>query len=113
MRDGTFGREYRYQVDYTIRNRMYHVRCDDWLDFKEAVKNLEDDYITTDESQVIPPIKPTLSANPATPAIGCEICGQALLPEKRIVSKKDGRAWWIRDCSSGDRSHKGLIRPAT
>jgi hypothetical protein len=34
-------REYRYQHDWSIGNQMFHVRCDDWEDFKEACENME------------------------------------------------------------------------
>lgn len=102
----TTGREYRYQVDYTLpTGRMYHVRCDDWTEFQEAVKNIEG---------IIPAIATPTPVIPTqqTGTLACEICGRPLSAEKRIVSKKNNRAYWVRDCTSGDRSHKGTIRPA-
>lgn len=35
------GREYRYQADWTVGNRMFHVRCDDINDFHQAITNME------------------------------------------------------------------------
>ena len=34
------GREYRYQKDWSIDSQMFHVRCDEWDVFKEAVANM-------------------------------------------------------------------------
>lgn len=35
------GREYRYQMDWTLPNgKMAHVRCDDWDEFKTACNNM-------------------------------------------------------------------------
>lgn len=34
------GRDYRYQRDWTVGTQMFHVRCDEWETFKEAVDNM-------------------------------------------------------------------------
>ena len=35
------GREYRYQKDWTSGTLMFHVRCDDFDEFKVSVENME------------------------------------------------------------------------
>ena len=35
------GREYRYQKDWSVGGEMFHVRCDVWEDFLQAVKNMQ------------------------------------------------------------------------
>jgi hypothetical protein len=107
------GREYRYQADWSLGSQMYHVRADDWTEFQDAVKNIRDTYLT--EEIPVKQVAPPFSANPYPTPEGesaCKTCGAATLPEKKIVGK-DGRSWWVRDCSSGDRTHKGPIRPAS
>lgn len=110
------GREYRYQADYTFNGKMFHVRCDDWVLFQEAVKNIEDTYIVDSGIGEVKTIDlPTYSQAPyPTPEAdsACKTCGGPTLPEKRIVAKT-GKAYWVRDCATGDRSHKGPIRPAS
>lgn len=106
------GREYRYQADWTVGSQMFHVRCDDWDEFQEAVKNVKDTYLT-DEVPVrkLPPVANAPYPTPQSDA-ACKTCGAPTLPEKRITGK-DGRSWWVRDCTTGDKSHKGPIRPAS
>lgn len=104
------GREYRYQVDYTLPGgKMYHVRCDDWTEFQNAVLNIESLF----NAAPLTPPKKSVSPIESEGTLACETCGLPLSPEKRIISKKDGRAWWVRNCPSGDLSHKGTIRPAS
>lgn len=114
------GREYKYQADYSLNGKMFHVRCDDWIEFQDAVKNIEDTYIvdsgmgTVATTTYTPPTTPYSKA-PYPTAEGeqpCKTCGAPTLPEKRIVGR-DGRAWWVRDCSTGDKAHKGPIRAAS
>jgi hypothetical protein len=35
------GREYRFQADWSLGTKMYHVRCDVWEEFKESCKLME------------------------------------------------------------------------
>lgn len=129
MSEDNTAREYKYQWDWTIPGGgMAHVRCDDFEEFKEAKKNIETLIPATPTTKLIghampdmsvPPFPSypprTLKPNPVNEdgEMVCTTCGMILNPEKRIVSKKDGRAWWVRDCPSGDRTHKGMIRPAS
>lgn len=110
------GREYKYQADYSLNGKMFHVRCDDWADFQEATKNIEDTYLVGANLGTVTttPVAPYAAAPYPTPDAesACKTCGAPTLPEKKIVGK-DGRSWWVRDCSTGDRTHKGPIRPAT
>lgn len=32
----------KFQIDITTPNRMYHVRCNDWEEFKKAAEDMED-----------------------------------------------------------------------
>jgi len=109
------GREYRYQKDISMGGVMYHVRCDDWREFIEAVNNIavlvkEEIPVAVSTPSTVPPspVYPTINVNAGI----CKTCGAPTLPEKRIVGK-DGRAWWVQDCSTGDKTHKGPIRPAS
>jgi len=92
---------------------MFHVRCDDWESFQDAVTNIKDKYVVA-AAPVAPVATPYSKAPYPTPAsdAACKTCGADTLPEKRIVGK-DGRAWWVRDCVTGDKSHKGPIRAAS
>jgi hypothetical protein len=109
-------REYRYQADFSLSGEMYHVRCDDWDEFKDAVANIKTEYIKVPAATT--PVTPSYNNqyNPPPPSVEgdapCKTCGAPTLPEKKILAK-DGRAWWVRDCSTGDRTHKGPIRPAS
>lgn len=102
------GREYGYQADITVGNRMFHVRADTQTRFEEIVDYFEENYGVTFHSSA----QATLPVT-STPVTGgvCKTCGAATLPEKRITGK-DGRSWWVQDCSTGDKTHKGPIRPA-
>ena len=105
------GREYRYQADWSFGSQMFHVRADDWSDFQKAVKNVRDTYLDPPVTEVELP--PVARAPYPTPEVegACKTCGAPTLPEKKITGK-DGRSWWVRDCTTGDRTHKGPIRPA-
>ena len=111
------GREYKYQVNYTANGKMYNVRCDDWKEFTEAIAEMEKAFSISFASTPTPPTPtpttyyPTPASMPSTAPEACKTCGNATLPEKRITGK-DGRSWWVRDCSTGDKTHKGPIRPA-
>lgn len=37
----TTGREYRYQADWSMGGQMFHVRCDDFVEFQTAITNME------------------------------------------------------------------------
>jgi len=41
MEEDNRGREYRYQKDWSIGGQMFHVRCDNWEEFEEAVLKME------------------------------------------------------------------------
>lgn len=113
------GRDYGYQADLSIDNRMFHVRADTQERFEEIIAYFENNYGVSFKKPLVPET-PAVAATvpPAAPGVAapaqCAICGMALLPEKRIVSTKTGvaKAFWVRDCSSGDQTHKGPIRPA-
>jgi hypothetical protein len=111
------GREYKYQADFTLGGQMYHVRCDDWDEFQTAVTNIKDTYIldadlgTVTTKTYNTPYSKAPYPTPASES-ACKTCGAETLPEKKIQGK-DGRSWWVRDCSTGDRTHKGPIRPAS
>lgn len=96
------GREYKYQVDYSLAGKMYHVRCDDWEDFKEAILNIE---------SILPNDQVAAETPHSDTGARCKTCGANVLPEKRITGR-DGRGWWVQECVTGDKSHKGPIRPA-
>lgn len=98
----------KYQMDWTAGSKMFHVRSDDWTDFVSAIRSME---TQVPEVQVAPPVTPAYAPGAAASGGGCKTCGGPVLPEKRIVGK-DGRAWWVSDCATGDKSHKGPIRPA-
>lgn len=111
------GREYKYQADITVGGQMFHVRCDTWEEFEEACANIgiSSTVVTAKATVAVETPKAPYSAAPyPTPEADqpCKTCGAPTLPEKRIVGK-DGRAWWVRDCSTGDKTHKGPIRPAS
>lgn len=120
------GREYRYQADYSAGGQMFHVRCDDWEEFKIACDNVGIAYETIKETVTTTTFNPGIAINPVAPTApysanpyptpegesACKTCGAPTLPEKKIVGK-DGRSWWVRDCTTGDRTHKGPIRPAS
>mgnify|MGYP001598348976 FL=1 len=88
----TAGREYRYQQDWSIGPMMFHVRCDNWDEFKGAVANMQ---------AIIPGNKPFPedSGNTATPkekAVGAPECGDHHVPmswRAPGVSKNTGKPY--------------------
>lgn len=106
------GREYRFQIDFkTADGSMFHVRADDLADYMAACEELGIPYKY--DGEVKKPETPAFVDHTAIPVVDtCATCGAALLPEKRIVAHATGKAFWVRDCSSGNRDHKGPIRPA-
>ena len=113
------GREYRYQKDWSLGSTMYHVRCDDWEDFKKAVNNIETEYlkrktISKDEKPL-----PWEDKNADLEDLKCTVCSSPLLPEvKTNPNKTTGKVWWVRRCSNpaADFQHNkdgGTIRPAS
>ena len=94
------GREYRYQADWSIGTRMFHVRCDDWTVFQESVKNME---------TVLPSVKSFPDdegriAHTATEqdAGNCPKCGAPLV----IAKKKDGTPYKKCSTNKWDRVRK-------
>lgn len=86
------GREYQYQADWSIGNRMFHVRCDDWDSFKNSVDLME---------TLIPSNKPFpddtgKSAVTKEQAVNAPECGIHKTPMKWHVggvSKTSGRPY--------------------
>lgn len=90
------GREYRYQKDWSIGTTMFHVRCDDWEEFKTAVKNMEG--ILTQTAAF-----PNDTGHVATPQSKVQevpMCGVHNVPMtwKTGVSKKTGRPYAFWSC---------------
>jgi len=88
----TTGREYHWQADWSIGNRMFHVRFDDFAEFEQAVKDME---------SLIPGNKafPEDSGNKATSpekAVGAPECGDHHVPmswRAPGVSKNTGKSY--------------------
>lgn len=102
-------KDWKYQWSSKDNNgEIIVVRADTQ---EELLKEVE--WAKSHFSSNLPPTGTTVPSSPipTNPAALCKTCGAATLPEKRITAK-DGRAWWVRDCSTGDRTHKGPIRPA-
>jgi hypothetical protein len=86
-------REYKYQKDWSIGTTMFHVRCDDWADFCEALENME---------SILPKTKafPDDTGNTATPpqavTPGIPECGIHHVPmtwRGGGISKKTGKPY--------------------
>lgn len=93
------GREYRYQKDWSIGTRMFHVRCDDWEEFKTAVKNMDSiipaemDF-PDDEGQQAHKVDVSAKLNPT-----CSVHG-ATTKFLEGVSKKTGKPYAFWSCTA-------------
>lgn len=83
------GREYRYQKDWSVGDRMFHVRCDDWEEFKTACQNV---------ATMIPETQNKATANhPATSQTtldyprDCKKCGA------KMVNNPNTGKWFCQD----------------
>ena len=109
------GREYRYQKDWSIGTRMFHVRCDDWEEFKQAVKNMDTlipaakDF-PDDEGSMAQKVDVSTKHQPT-----CSVHG-ATTKWLEGVSKKTGKAYSFWSCSAknkdGSWCNAELIYPA-
>lgn len=94
------GREYRYQADWQIGTRMFHVRCDDFEEYKEAVKNMES---TLPSTKDFPNDTGNLAHTATEPDQGtCPKCGAPLV----MATKKDGTPYKKCSTNKWDRIHK-------
>jgi hypothetical protein len=95
------GREYRYQHDWSIGSQMFHVRADDWEEYKEACENME----TT-----LPQVKafPDDTGHLATPQAKVDVSSRhqptcpvhgATTVWKEGVSKKTGKPYAFWGCT--------------
>lgn len=96
--------EYRYQWSNSMQGEIVVVRSDTWEDLLLDIEKARTQFSMTHTP------KKTIHAEEEESR--CKTCGFPLLAEKRIVSKKSGKAWWVRNCSSGDRDHEAVFRPA-
>jgi hypothetical protein len=96
------GREYRYQADWSIGTRMFHVRCDDWEDFKEACENMETILPATedfpnDKGNMAKNVDVSAKQNPTCPRHG------ATTKWLEGVSKKTGKPYSFWSCSAKNK----------
>lgn len=74
------GREYRYQVDWQFAGLMYHVRCDDWEEFKTAKQNME---TLLPKTAAFPDDTGNIATPPSAVAAPVPVCGVHGLPMKQ------------------------------
>ena len=85
------GREYRYQRDWSIGGQMFHVRCDDFAEFEEAVRNMES-ILPSNEAF---PNDTGKKAVTSTQAVQAPVCGvhHVAMILKPAGTSKAGRAY--------------------
>lgn len=94
------GREYRYQADWQIGTRMFHVRCDDFEEYKESVKNMESMLPSTKD---FPDDTGNIAHKATEPDAGtCPKCGNPLV----MATKKDGTPYKKCSTNKWDRVRK-------
>lgn len=94
------GREYRYQADWQIGTRMFHVRCDSFEEYKEAIKNME---TTLPSTKDFPNDTGNIAHKATEQDIGtCPKCGSPLV----MATKKDGTSYKKCSTNKWDRVRK-------
>lgn len=89
------GREYKYQRDWSVGSQMFHVRCDNWDEFKEAVDNiktmLQPKSFPDDEGTKATPVENTV---PEGPTCGIHNIPMILKPAGVSKAGRQYPAFW-------------------
>jgi len=75
------GREYRYQKDWSIDGEMFHVRCDEWDIFLNAIENMQT-IIPTNEVKPVTSQSATSQPIQQTGLGNCPKCGAKMAISK-------------------------------